>query len=265
MHSFAFESYGVKFRVDSNRKRALERARRVVTEVLVGHVSEIDPDAAEHRFVIRRTDDNRYLELDGEHLNENAISRGFHHYFSGRVRLLVASHSKEFVFLHAGVVGWKGKCVLFPADSHEGKTTLVAAMISQGAVYYSDDYAIIDSEGLVHPFPRKLSIRDRDRPGEWKDVTADAFEAATGRKPIPIGTVIITRYSADAEWRPAKLTTGLGLMEIIPFNISLQKNPKYSLTIIRKAIQDAIILKSLRPDVELCVNEILEIVDKYAF
>ena len=64
---------------------------------------------------------------------------------------------------------------------------------------------------------------------------------------------------------PVKLTTGLGLMEIIPFNISLQKNPKYSLTIIRKAIQDAIILKSHRPDVERCVNEILEIVDKYAF
>ncbi len=145
-------------------------ARSVVTDVLVGQVSEVDPDTAEHRFVILRTDDNRYLELDGEHLNANPNSRGFHHYFSARVRLLVASHSKEFVFLHAGVVAWKGKCVLFPADSHEGKTTLVAALISKGAVYYSDDYAIIDSEGLVHPFPRKLSIRDRDRPGRMEDV-----------------------------------------------------------------------------------------------
>lgn len=265
MHSFAFESYGVKFRVDSNRKRTLERARQVVTDVLVGQVSEIDPDAADHRFVIRRTDDNRYLELDGEHLNENPNSHGFHHYFSARIRLLVASHSKEFVFLHAGVVAWKGKCILFPADSHEGKTTLVAALISRGAVYYSDDYAIIDSDGLVHPFPRKLSIRDRDRPGKWRDVKAESFEAATGREPIPIGTVFLTRFSAKARWKPRKLSTGLGIMEIIPFNISMQKNPENSLTTIRKAIQGAIILKSHRPDVEFCVNEILEIVDKYTF
>jgi hypothetical protein len=265
MHSFAFESYGVKFRVDSNRKRALERARSVVTDVLVGQVTEIDPDAAEHRFFVRRTDDNRYLELDGEHLNATPNSRGFHHYFSARVRLLVASHSKEFVFLHAGVIGWKGKCVLFPADSHEGKTTLVAALISRGAVYYSDDYAILDSDGLVHPFPRKLSIRDRERPGKWRDVTAESLEAATGRDPVPIGTVFVTRYSADAKWKPKRLTTGLGLMEIIPFNISLQKNPKNSLNTIGKAIENAIILKSLRPDVKFCINEILEIVDKYTY
>lgn len=265
MHSFAFESYGVKFRVDCNRKRSLERARNVVTDVLVGQVTEIDPDAAEHRFVIRRTDDDRYLELDGEHLNANPNSRGFHHYLSARVRLLVASNSKKFVFLHAGVVGWKGKCVLFPADSHEGKTTLVAALIAKGAVYYSDDYAIIDADGLVHPFPRKLSIRDRKTPGKWKDVKADAFAAATGRDPLPIGSVFITRYSADAKWKPKRLTTGLGIMEIIPFNISLQKNPKNSLTTIRKAIENAILFKSFRPDVEFCVNEILEIVDKYTF
>ena len=33
-------------------------------------------------------------------------------------------------------------------------------MVRAGATYYSDEYAVIDDTGLVHPFARPLGIRE---------------------------------------------------------------------------------------------------------
>jgi hypothetical protein len=54
--------------------------------------------------------------------------------------------------VHAGVVGWNGGAAILPGPSHAGKTTLVAELLRHGAVYFSDEYALIDAEGRVHPY-----------------------------------------------------------------------------------------------------------------
>src|SRR4051794_10145241 len=144
MHFIGFESYGVRFSVGSNRRRTLERAAHVARTAMVGQLHEIDPTFATHTFVVIETSDDLIFELDGEHINSNRYSRGFYHYFGSRLKMLVAEYAREVVFVHAGVIGWKGKAILFPADSHQGKSTLTASLISRGAVYFSDDYAVID-------------------------------------------------------------------------------------------------------------------------
>src|SRR4051794_20574153 len=55
---------------------------------------------------------------------------------------------------------------VIPRVSHSGKTTLVAALVRAGATYYSDEYAVFDAQGSVHPYARPLGIRDGngDRP-----------------------------------------------------------------------------------------------------
>src|SRR5439155_6705751 len=69
------------------------------------------------------------------------------------VRLHVAETSKDGLFVHAGVVEWRGKAILIPGLSGSGKSTLVASLITAGAVYYSDEYAVLDWNGWVYPYP----------------------------------------------------------------------------------------------------------------
>ena len=71
----------------------------------------------------------------------------------------VAEWAPRLVFVHAGVVGWRGIAILLPGRSMSGKTTLVRALLDAGAAYYSDEYAVLDERGRVHPFARYLRQR----------------------------------------------------------------------------------------------------------
>src|SRR5947207_3389834 len=65
----------------------------------------------------------------------------------------VATATKRRMFLHAGVVGWDGRAIVFPGKNFSGKTNLVTAFLRAGATYYSDEFAVLDSRGRVHPYP----------------------------------------------------------------------------------------------------------------
>src|SRR5438552_15631793 len=75
------------------------------------------------------------------------------------LQMFVAEWARRRVFVHAGVVGWRGQAIVIPGPSLSGKTTLVVALVRAGATYYSDEYAVFDAQGRVHPYPRLLSIR----------------------------------------------------------------------------------------------------------
>src|SRR6186997_3026660 len=72
----------------------------------------------------------------------------------------VAERAPDHLFVHAGVVGWEGRAIVMPGASFAGKTTLVQAWLEAGATYYSDEFAVLDRDGRVHPFARPLAIRD---------------------------------------------------------------------------------------------------------
>src|SRR5262249_1692380 len=44
------------------------------------------------------------------------------------IHLYVAMMARRRVFVHAGVVGWKGKAIVVPGQGMSGKTSLVAAL-----------------------------------------------------------------------------------------------------------------------------------------
>jgi len=64
------------------------------------------------------------------------------------LEFFLASNAREMIFLHAGVVGWRGGAVLFPGRSFSGKSTLVHELVRAGAAYYSDEFAMLDRRGL---------------------------------------------------------------------------------------------------------------------
>ena len=44
-----------------------------------------------------------------------------------------------------------------------GKTTLVVALLRAGAHFYTDDFALLDGDGLVHPYPNLIFIKNKDK------------------------------------------------------------------------------------------------------
>src|SRR6185503_1990832 len=134
--------------------------------------------------------------------------------FESHLQLTVAEYAPRRVFVHAGVVAWNGKAILIPGSSFSGKSTLVAELLRAGATYYSDEYAVIDANGRVHPYARDLRMRSSNAV-RMKRMRAKEFGAGTGSKPLPIALVISTTFKESARGRPRELTRGKAVLELL--------------------------------------------------
>src|ERR1700743_2440966 len=94
--------------------------------------------------------------------------------------------------VHAGTVLLGERALLLPGITHAGKSSLVAELLRRGATYFSDEYALIDSEGLVHPYPRPLLLRNGSP--EQTPCLADELNARTGNTPMPVGWILSLEY-----------------------------------------------------------------------
>jgi len=161
------------------------------------------------------------------------------------LRATVAEHAPRRVFVHAGVVGWKGKAIVIPGRSFSGKSTLVAELVKAGASYYSDEYAVIDAQGRVHPFHAPMSIR---APGSYggTDHEAEAFGGKKGSKPLHIGLVVTSEYKDGAKWRPRKLSPAEGALAMLANTVSARRAPETALSTLRAALGGAVVLKGKR-------------------
>ena len=115
--------------------------------------------------------------------------------FQSNSMIHVADYASDFVFVHAGVVVHKGRALLFPGTSFAGKSTLVASLVRAGATYYSDEYALLDTDGLVHPFARNLQMRE---PGgrEQRSVPVEEFQGVAGTEPVPVARILFQPLSS---------------------------------------------------------------------
>ena len=82
-----------------------------------------------------------------------------------------------------------------------GKSALVAELVRAGATYYSDEYAIFDSLGRVHPYPKPLSLRG-EPDGRAERHPIEGWGGRRGTKPLRVGLVVNTVYKPGARWRP---------------------------------------------------------------
>jgi hypothetical protein len=104
------------------------------------------------------------------------------------------------------------------AASFAGKTTLVQAWLEAGATYYSDEFAVLDRAGRVHPFARPLAIRDGST--ALTRVPAAELGAETGTTPLPIGLVLVTSYRVGTRWRPRRLTAAPTLLALMRHTVA---------------------------------------------
>jgi hypothetical protein len=65
---------------------------------------------------------------------------------------------------HAGACGSDARCVVFPATTQSGKTTLAAVLMKQGLTFYGDDSILLERDTLSVPvMPFALTVRE----GSW--------------------------------------------------------------------------------------------------
>ena len=160
------------------------------------------------------------------------------------IRQSVAASAERRTFVHAGVVGWRGRAILVPGRSRSGKTTLVAELVKAGALYLSDEFAVLDGRGRVHPFAKPLSIRG---PGGC-DAHARAWRAedlggTVGTRPLPVGLVVLAAHRPGAAWRPERLSRGQAVLEMLAHTVPARLRPEASLVSLERAVAGATVLK----------------------
>lgn len=169
--------------------------------------------------------------------------------FESDLQMHVATEAPRRVFVHAGVVGWKGQAILVPGRSYSGKTTLIAELIKAGATYYSDEYAVLDARGRVHPYPRPLQIRESET-GKQNRYTIEKLGGRAGVKPLPVKLVIVSKYKPGARWRPRELSAGQGVLELLNQTVSARVQPGKAFATLQQVATQALILKGARGEAE---------------
>jgi hypothetical protein len=256
----SFTSYGVRVGVRVNEPAVLEDVIARLPPgsapgsfAVVDHLYSIIGSAAQSGSKVRR------LNLGYWNLLRFARARDFDAVldaFESHIQLTVAEYAPRLIFVHAGVVAWKDRAILIPGLSHSGKTTLVDELIRAGATYYSDEYAVLDSRGRVHPYPRALGMR-LPNSEQSRKVRAEDIGATVGSKPLRVGLVVSTKFKDGARWRPREVTRGKGVLELMSNTVAARSQPERALAVLPAALKGARILKGVRGEAGEIVEAIL--------
>jgi len=174
------------------------------------------------------------VRLDGQAVADGLGQAHALDVLESELQLSVARLARPEVFVHAGVVAVGGRAILIPGRSGTGKTTLVRALVEAGATYYSDEYAVLDARGRVHPYPRRPSVRGRGRLKR-----RHAVPRLRGRSPVPVGLVLETRYRKGARWAPAPLSAGECVLALLANTVPARDRPREVLATLARATAGA--------------------------
>lgn len=176
--------------------------------------------------------------------------------FESDLQLFVAEAARRRVFVHAGVVGWEGRAILCPGRSFSGKTTLVAELVRAGADYYSDEFAVLDSKGRVHPYPKPLAVRDAEQ--KQRKVSVEEFGGSAATGALPVGLVVVSEFRAGARFRPRPLTSGQGSLALLANTVPARLRPLEVLETLERVVCAATVLRGARGEAAEAAVRILE-------
>jgi hypothetical protein len=216
-----------------------------------------DLDSAPRTFALRRSQSHDGFQLvSGEDVlaQDESLDLVIEQ-LGAHLTLHIAEYSPDYVFVHAGVVAWHGRALILPGVSFAGKSTLVAELVRRGASYYSDEFAVIDRDGRVHPFPRDLRFR---RPGETqqKQIPLDQLGRA-GTESVPVALVVFTEFKPDAHWDPQPLSPGRAALEMMLHTFPVQRTPARVLETFAAAFSHAQAWRTVRGDASEAATALL--------
>jgi hypothetical protein len=201
-----------------------------------------------------------FLYGDTQQLTRTANPEDLYEALEADMDFYLAQATRQRLFVHAGVVAWKGRAIVIPGRSQSGKTTLVKAFLQAGASFYSDEYAVFDLRGRVHPYPRRLSVRV-DGSDQTSRLSAESLGSATGAESLPVGLLTLTRYKAGAQWKPKALSPGQGTLGLLANALAARRQPERALATLGRVVRRVPILAGARGEAAETVASILRIVE----
>jgi hypothetical protein len=175
----------------------------------------------------------------------------------------LAQASVTETFIHAGSVAWKGRAIILPGRSFTGKTSLVVQLLRKGATYLSDEYALLDPAGRVHPFARQLHVRSADGLTR-RLLPASAFTKDIGAASLPAGLILFASYSPAARWQPRRLTPGQALLGLLDNTVCVRRTPRQVLSCLARTALSAPAFAAQRGEARRVADRILELTENYA-
>lgn len=253
------ESYGLRIDVRVNDAEV----REAVLRVLPPGWRPAEASFPDMEFTLARDREQRYV-VSGDGIAaplalavdlDVALS-----FLESNIRSRVALWAPERIFVHAGVVARNGGALLIPGESFAGKTTLVAALVKAGAAYFSDEFAVLDHAGLVHPYAKPLSVR---APAEVypEQVTAEALGGTSGAGGVPVAAVVVTSYVPGARWEPTPVPRGEAALALLAHTVAAQERPAEVLQVLRRVTERCTCVRGDRGEAEAIVPSLLSLLE----
>ena len=234
MRTARFECYGVPVELAADDGRTL---RRMTARLPPGRAPASAAAAARgRRFRLRAPVDAAALQA-----------------FESKLALHVAAESRALLFVHAGVVGWRGRAILLPGRTHAGKSTLVAALVRAGATYYSDEYALVDGDGRVLPYPRALSLR---RAGGAVRVAPERL-GKVGRAPLPVG-LVVARAASRGRTALQPLSPGRAVLAMLKQTVAARAQAATAMERLSRIVTTAPVVSGTRGEARQFARALLD-------
>jgi hypothetical protein len=252
----AVDAYGMLVAVRASNTSAIAGLRRVLppgAEPIGAASCDIT-----YSLLLGRNHEETHIAFE----NDRAIAEGndldsLLEAVESELHFTVAVRARTHLFVHAGVVGWRGGAILLPGRTHSGKSALVAELVRAGASYYSDEYAVVDEAGLVHPFARSLGIRDMA--GRIRRVDP-ATLGKIGQGPLPVSLVVATRHVPQATWQPLAMSRGEIVLALLANTLAARARARDTLRFLSRAATNAFGLRGDRGEAKPVVARLLGLV-----
>jgi hypothetical protein len=251
-YKFAFRAYGVTATVEAESEVTLARAKHAFPPGW----EPCEPPADDVPFVLKRNTQGSYdVEVMTRPISPATDLQVALGVLETQLRMHLAYNSQRYLFVHAGAVAVEGRAIVIPGASFSGKTTLVAELVRAGAEYLSDEFTLIDDNGLVHPYPKPLSIRSGGIEQTDHDVATVGGVAA--KHPARVGLVVVSQYRPGARWEPRVLSPGEGMLAVLANALPSRVRSERVLSTLRAALDGAVVLEGDRGEADETVGDLL--------